>query len=221
MPRLSLCALLVVLLSGVAGAQYRLADETDRQAFLAWFVFLADARVYHPAADVTDCAGLVRHAWREALRPHTPEWRRTAGLLSIPALPDVRHPPAAAGDHWPLFKVSGDPRRQYQEFADARTIIRFNTRFVARSWQAARPGDLLYFHQDSQREPDHLMIVVGRSWFDRTAKDFVVYHTGPDEHGPGEMRKVRLAVLLRHPSPRWRPVPENPAFVGVFRPAPV
>ena len=29
--------------------------------------------------------------------------------------------------------------------------------------------------------------------------------------------KVRLATLRQHPSARWRPVTDNPAFVGVFR----
>jgi uncharacterized protein YfaT (DUF1175 family) len=28
---------------------------------------------------------------------------------------------------------------------------------------------------------------------------------------------VRLATLRLHPSPRWRPVLENPSFVGLFR----
>jgi len=32
-----------------------------------------------------------------------------------------------------------------------------------------------------------------------------------------EVRKVRLADLQRHPAPRWRPLSNNPGFVGVFR----
>ena len=54
-----------------------------------------------------------------------------------------------------------------------------------------------------------------------SASDFIVYHTGPDDGGAGEMRKVRLADLRRHPAARWRPSIANPAFVGVFRPAPL
>jgi hypothetical protein len=202
-------------------AQYRLADESDRQAFKSWFVYLADARFYVPAPDVTDCAALVRHAWREALRAHTPEWRRQSGLPTVPAFPDVRRPPKASGEHWPLFRVSEDAGAPFREFADARTLVRFNARRVAREWQAARPGDLLYYHQAGQREPDHLMVVVGPSSFDASAQDFVVYHTGPDDRSPGEVRKVRMSDLLRHPAPRWRPIPDNRAFIGVFRPAPL
>ena len=61
------------------------------------------------------------------------------------------------------------------------------------------------------------MVFVGRSFFEPAHADWVVYHTGPSDGGPGEVRKVRLADLLRHPAPRWRPVPSNPQFVGVFR----
>jgi uncharacterized protein len=199
-------------------AQVRFADEGDRTAFRAWFVLLADAAFYTPVNEVTDCAGLVRYATREALRPHTPEWLRRIGLTPAPALPDVRERPVAMGGHMPLFKIADDPRTPYAEFADARTLVRFNTRFIARAIGALRPGDLLYYQQPTQHTPDHLMIYVGRSPFDPTAADFVVYHTGPtDDGGPGEMRKARLADLLKHPAPRWRPEAANPRFVGVFR----
>jgi hypothetical protein len=103
------------------------------------------------------------------------------------------------------------------EFVDARTLVRWNAQLLSRDAGAARPGDLLYFRQERQQQPDHLMIVVGPSRLDASATDFVVYHTGPDGRSPGEMRKVRLADLMRHPAPRWRPITANPAFVGVFR----
>ena len=105
-----------------------------------------------------------------------------------------------------------------REFADAKTLVRFNARFIAREVGALRPGDLLYYQQPSQHTPDHLMIYVGKSPFDRSAGDFVVYHTGPaDDGGPGEVRKARVADLLKHPAPRWRPLPGNSHFVGIFR----
>jgi uncharacterized protein YfaT (DUF1175 family) len=206
-------------LSAGPAAAIRLADESDRAAFRSWFVFLADAQFYRGAPDVTDCAALVRHAFREALRAHTPEWTRTARLPLVPAFPDVRRPPKPHGVAWPLFQVTDGPAPSYAEFADARTIIRLNTRRVGRDLDGLRPGDLIYFRQPEQDQPDHLMIFVGRSIFDQSADDWIVYHTGPIESGPtgGEVRKVRLADLLRHPSPRWRPRTDNPRFVGIFR----
>jgi uncharacterized protein YfaT (DUF1175 family) len=229
MRRFPLAALLVVVFAGSLPvvAQVHLQDEGDRAAFRSWFVFLADARFYRQAPEITDCAALVRYAFREALRTHSPEWVRHADLPLIPSFADVRRPPHPRGDYWPLFRVDG---ARFAEFADAATIVRFNARLVTRDPVGARPGDLLFFHQSEDRGSDHLMVFVGRSLFEQAGEDWIVYHTGPDTAPtpgtatgrsriarPGEMRKVRMSELVRHPSPRWRPLPDNPAFAGVFR----
>jgi uncharacterized protein len=209
--------LLASALPAALSAQVRLADESDRAAFRAWFVLLADAQFERATDDVTDCAALIRHAVREALRAHTPEWVRRSGLPFTPQFADVRSAPRAGSGGLPLFRVSEDRASKYAEFADAKTLIRFNTQPLGRDTHALRAGDLLYFHQPGQQEPDHLMVFVGRSHFDPDGDDWVVYHTGPLDGGPGEVRKVRLATLMQHPAPRWRPLLSNPNFVGVFR----
>lgn len=213
-----LAALAPALLAAALLAQASqplLRDESDRAACRAWFLVLADAQFYRPTRDVADCAGLVRHAAREALRPHTPDWLRRFLLPGMPTYPEVRQRPVPRGEAFPLFRVSPEGARA--EFADARTIVRYNARALGRDAAAARPGDLFYFRQPSGAVPDHLMIYIGPSVFDRSAADWVVYHTGPDQGRPGEVRKVRLADLLRHPAARWRPIRSNPAFVGIFR----
>ena len=96
-------------------------------------------------------------------------------------------------------------------------LVTFNTRPLGRDTKALRAGDLLYFRQPGQKEPDHLMVFVGRSMFDAEGDDWVVYHTGPTTDGPGEIRKVRLATLRQHPAARWRPLTSNPQFIGVYR----
>lgn len=208
-------------------AQVRLADESDRAAFRSWFVLLADAQFERQTDDVTDCAGLVRHAVREALRAHTPEWVRRSGLPFVPQFADVQSAPRTTSDSLPLFQVTPGPSPTFAEFADAKTLIHLNARALGRDPRALRPGDLLYFHQPGQREPDHLMVFVGRSHFESEGDDWIVYHTGPIDastsagspraKSTGEVRKVRLSTLLQHPSPRWRPLTANPNFVGVFR----
>lgn len=198
-------------------AQVRLADESDRSAFRSWFVLLVDAQFERPAREITDCAGLVRFAMREALRSHTPEWVRTVALPFSPQFPEVRSAPRGGPNGVPLFKVGSATSSQYAEFADARTIVSLNSQPLGREATRAQPGDLLYFRQPGQTQPDHLMIMVGRSPFESEGNDWTVYHTGPSDEGPGEMRKVRLSTLRQHPASRWRPVAENPNFVGVFR----
>jgi uncharacterized protein YfaT (DUF1175 family) len=191
-------------------------DDTDRAAFQSWFTFLADTQFERRTADVTDCASLVRHAYREALRAHTPAWYRANALPLMASFPDVRHPPPVENGAWLLFRVAIHPDR-FAEFADATALVRYNTRLVGRDAARAQPGDLLYFRQENADSPAHLMVVVGDSRFDPSRHDWLVYHTGPDGDSPGEVRKVALADLERHPSPRWRPVRANPAFIGVMR----
>lgn len=212
-----LAALVLALNAAEPSAQVRLADEHDRTAFRDWFTLLADLQFEQPAAEVTDCAALVRFAFREALRAHTPEWSRRIGLPFTPRFADVLSAPRAGASGWPLFRTSSGSTPRYAEFADARTLIALNTVPIGRDVSHARPGDLLYFRQPSQTQPDHIMVLVGRSHFDPDATDWVVYHTGPSDEGPGEVRKVRLATLAEHPAPRWRPLPGNAQFVGVFR----
>jgi uncharacterized protein len=210
-------ALIVCAASGPsARATVGLPDDTDRSAFQSWFTFLADAQFERTTDDVVDCASLVRHAYREALRPHSPEWYRRSRLPISVAFPDVRHAPPARDGAWLLFRVARDPDR-FAEFADAATLVRLNTRLVGRDTRAAEPGDLLYFRQEAAPSPHHLMIFIGESRFEASRRDWIVYDTGPEGSVPGEVRKVSLADLERHPSPRWRPVGTNRAFVGVFR----
>jgi uncharacterized protein YfaT (DUF1175 family) len=205
----------VLAVSVVTADAPRIA-AADRAAFVRWFVLVADAQFEAPAAEVDDCAALVRYAFREALRPHSAEWARRTGLTFVPRYPDVRSGPRPGAAGWPLFRTAAGADPTFGEFADARTLVRLNTRPVGRDASEARPGDLLYFHRRGAPQPDHVMVVVGRSPFD-TGDDRVVYHTGPDGASAGEVRKVRLGDLRRHPAPIWRPLAGNTAFVGVFR----
>ena len=216
--RLSLAlaiALGLVLAVNTAGATRLALDESDRAAFRAWFTFLADAQYERRTDDVIDCASLVRHAYREALRQHSPAWFQSARLPRLVSFPDVRRTPGVDSGALLLFKV-GEPDR-FAEFADAETIVRWNARRIGRDARMAQPGDLLYFRHEDADSPSHLMVFVGASGFDRGRHDWLVYHTGPDGKSPGEVRKVALADLERHPSPRWRPLAANREFIGVYR----
>lgn len=204
----------------------RLDDGADRLAFRAWFTYLAESAYFasKPPAEVNDCAALIRYAYRETLHAHDATWASGLRLSHVPPMPPVAkyaypHTPLGAG----LFRVrAGALTRDdaangaFAQFADAEALRSLNTHFVSRDIWRARVGDLLFYRQPAQHMPYHAMIYVGTSQITGDG-DWIVYHTGPDAGRPGELRRVHVTELLRHPDPRWRPLPQNAAFLGVFR----
>jgi uncharacterized protein len=203
----------------------------DRESFRKWFTSIAEAQFYRPSAEWNDaqrdCAGLVRFAWRESLRAHDRAWLLRMGEGYDPVAPDVR---AYTLERSPvgekLFRTTAGTFDQtdlsdgtFSEFADARTLKEYNTRFVGRDAARAEAGDLVFFRQPwVQKYPYHVMVFLGRASVDNEgAADWVVYHTGSSAADAGEVRKVRLSVLARHPDPRWRPVESNKNFLGFYR----
>jgi uncharacterized protein YfaT (DUF1175 family) len=208
-----------------------LRSYDDRENFRMWFRAIAEAQFYQPSdswnRDQQDCAGLVRFAWREALRRHDRLWYQKVGPGYEAVAPDVHAYSLDTGRLGEkLFRTSygtfqeGDiSGGKFSEFADARTLKDFNSRFVSRDRNQAQPGDLLFFHQPwVQRFPYHVMIFLGEArQAGEGARDWVVYHTGSSPSDRGTLKKVRLAVLDHHPNPRWRPVERNPNFLGFYR----
>ena len=203
-------------------------DEGDRQSFRRWFTFLAESTyVQDPKdrpAEVTDCAALIRYSYREALQSHEGPWANELHLPATPKAASIQkyqypYTPLAAN----LFRVEPGPftprdlsSNAFAEFADAETLRRFNTYFVSRDLSAARPGDLIFYRQSGEHSPFHSMIYLGHSYFS-PGEQWVIYHTGPSGKDPGEIRRVTIDDLEQHPDARWRPVPQNPAFLGVYR----
>lgn len=206
----------------------RLHDPADRLSFRRWFTLLAESQYYRdkPVPEIDDCAALLRFAYREALREHDATWSH---LMALPV-------PAASGDvqqyqypYTPLgaelfrvrdgrFAVADLRDGAFAQFADAETLWRHNTFAIGRNVARAHPGDLLFFRQDpAERMPFHAMIYLGRSQVEPGREQFVVYHTGPDDKSPGQIKRLMIAELLNYPDARWRPVASNPAFLGVYR----
>lgn len=187
---------------------------SDRAAFLAWFTWLSEATYYMlPGAlprEVHDCSGLLRFAFREALREHTVEWAHSFNLPDFPPLPELRKPNRQPE----VFLTAGGVRR---EFADAENLMRYNCHAVSRDIDAAAHGDLLFYRQWTASQSWHSMVFLRRSAFDSGRGHRLVYHTGPQGGRAGEVRRPTLAELLAHPEPRWRPLVANSNFLGVFR----
>jgi len=207
----------------------RLDDPDDRQSFRRWFTFLAEMQFFTPPerrpAEIADCAALIRYAYREALRAHDGNWATDAHLGLVPAMASVgkyQYPFTALGAD--LFRVKpGEFRASdlaagaFAQFADARSLELYNTHFIARDLGRAQPGDLLFYRQASDHMPFHSMIYLGTSQIARDAGRYLVYHTGPDAAGAGEIRRPTVEELRHFPEPDWRPLPENPRFLGVYR----
>ncbi|HEX8812051.1 MAG TPA: DUF1175 family protein, partial [Terracidiphilus sp.] len=68
----------------------RLTDPADQAAFRRWFVLIADEQALHPKSEIpseiTDCASLLRYAYREALKQHDDSWFLSTSI-EIDALP--------------------------------------------------------------------------------------------------------------------------------------
>ncbi|MBS1790667.1 MAG: DUF1175 family protein [Acidobacteria bacterium] len=205
----------------------------DRQNFRRWFASIAEMQFYRLSPlwteEQRDCAGLVRFAWREALKKHDRIWFQGMGEGYEAVAPDVK---AISLEKNPLGEklfrtdfgafAEGDLPAKFSEFADARTLKNYNVEFITRDRRQlsqVQPGDLLFFHQPwMQKFPYHVMIFLGEArQANEGANDWVVYHTGSSADDKGEMKKVRLSVLDHHPNPRWRPVERNQNFLGFFR----
>jgi uncharacterized protein len=200
-----------------------LHSERDRLAFRGWFTELAErAAAAAPAklpAEVTDCASLLRYAYREALKRHDDKWYAQFSADQMPPLTSVEqwsypNTPLGMG----LFRTTRgayEPGQAadgtFSQFADAKTLMTANAFLVGRDVRDARPGDLIFYRQLEQNSPYHSMIITGEHG------EWVVYHTGPIGSGRGEMRRMAIADLMQHPDVRWRPLAENSNFLGVYR----
>ena len=207
-----------------------LRSFNDRDSFRRWFTWIAEMQFYKLSdewnTEQRDCAGLVRFAWRESLRKHDRAWYQRMGENYDPVAGDVSIDLTSEPLRGKLFRtMPGNYSTRdvtdgkFSEFADAQTLKMFNVTFVSRDRQQAQPGDLLFFHQPwVQKFPYHVMVFLGEPRLaSENARDWVVYHTGASPQDAGEVKKVRLSVLDQHPNKRWRPVPNNPSFLGFYR----
>ena len=205
----------------------RLHSAEDRAAFRGWFTLLADTvATMSPSsvpAEIDDSASLLRWCYRNAVHNHDVPWLATMPMDTLPRLPSIQqyeYPITPLGTS--LFRVrpgpyaAGDSKNgSFKQFADAAALQKLNTFFVTRDVGAARPGDLLFYKQLEQDSQSNSMILTGAE------HNWAVYDTGATRawpmEKPGEVKRVALADLLHHPNPKWRPIPENSNFLGVYR----
>lgn len=205
-----------------------LIDETDRARFRQWFTAIAESQFYalHPDWPEIrrDCTGLICFAYKEALKTHDDNWLKSFKYLTNPAVADIktyRYP------HIPLlgtaiFRTATGPFREqdlknnvFQPVTTARVAMEYNCRFMGKELDdTILEGDLLFYrYYINERTAFHAMILVKKDAGD----GLVVYHTGPDGKQSGEVRKLRISTLNRHPDDLWHVKPNNPYFLGFYR----
>lgn len=192
-------------------------DQGDREAFRRWFVALLEDQLerlspaWEPAQ--RDCAGLLRFAFREAWGPHSPAWKER---LSYTGAFVAKDPSLRLAGPW---RSAFPTPEGWRPFAKGAYLREWACEPLSREPAEGRPGDLLFFSRPGARHtPDHAM-AFGRP--DPDGTPVLIYHTGAEgsaaSREAGDMRRVRLTDLLQHPDPTFRPQPENPAFLGLYR----
>lgn len=161
-----------------------------------------------------DCSGLVRFAFREAMKVRSQEQNLNIGIPKYLHLPSVSEYSRRIFPQYPEiwqagYESSGQPR--FGSYADAETLIGFNFRKKSRDISTAQNGDLLVFLKSlDSDQPYHLMIFV-----ENRPEDVLVYHTG-DRTDDVQVRVVRMSDLMQSPDPVWIPRADNPHFLGVY-----
>ncbi len=224
----------------------KLVNENDRQAFRDWFVQIVELQFYDQNVrwdeGNRDCSGLARFAYMESLKKHSEQWKSRWGHLLDWSIPDIKkyNYPDVPVIKQKLFRIRNGrfstqdiEDNAFSIFATSELLMRYNSRFIGKDLSMARPGDLLFFRNNRYF---HLMIYLGvpkgekilmqktnarklkntGSHYDNQ-EPYLVYHTGPIEKTRGEVRKVSVSTLMKHPNPKWRPIPVNPHFLGVYR----
>lgn len=196
-------------------------NEADSERFRIWFVNIAVLQAVknseYWSENERDCSGLIRFAYKEALKNHNEQWITSLGfdreewknltevdLLKLEDIDSYNYPYVPIIETGLFLTESG----QYSAYADAYNLLRHNTDFISKNFEEAKPGDILFFHF-----PDpstfHSMIYTGNGF---------VYHTGPiSEDDKGKVKLWLLDDYLRLMPLQWLPVKENPFFLGFYR----
>ena len=180
----------------------------DCERFRNWMVWIAKNQKSFPSPIWVhrDCSGLVRFAVTEALKRHDTVWINAFGD-SPPNFEDIQafNYPEIPLIHSNIFLTA----KGFQNFADARHLLLYNSENLGNDLNEAKKGDLLFFyHPQDSVFPYHVMIVTD---------DGFVYHTGADDESDGYVRLWKREDYLDAAPLIWLPVKENPNFLGVYR----
>ena len=181
-----------------------LLDAEQSRRLRAWITLIVAAQLRagpSPRWQHRDCAGLVRFAVRESLRRHDAAWVRANGLQGVALPPEV----ALSSSQRAALRDWVDIDGQRQAYVGALALVQANCRLLGKQLTQAEAGDLLFFDQGDDQ---HLMVWMG---------SYIAYHTGTETASDNGLRAVAPRRLMNWEDTRWRPVPENSNFIGIYR----
>lgn len=194
-------------------------NKDDSKSFTFWFtniiinIFNGDMKIPN---SYSDCAGLIRYAYKESLKKHDQAWIKNNGYkgyifqdvnkYNYPNIPFI-------GTDIFLIGSNIHSKNNYSNFASARYLLEFNMNYLGKNSINAKTGDILaFFHPNDIEFPYHLMVFI-----EVNSKKYVIYHTGPiSENNPGELRLTKIEDL-KFADPTWIADKDNKKFLGFYR----
>ncbi|MDK2945565.1 DUF1175 family protein [Geotoga petraea] len=191
----------------------------DSKSFYLWFSNIIINVVNNDMKipdSYSDCAGLIRYAYKESLKKHDQTWIKETGYKGniFKDIKKYNYPeiPFIGTD---IFYLGEDifVKKNYSNFASARYLVEFNMDYLGSNIVNIKTGDILaFFHPYDIEYPYHLMVYI-----EQNRERYVIYHTGPiSENNPGELRLTNFEDL-KYADPSWIANKENKNFLGFYR----
>jgi len=171
----------------VAAPSPHLDSSADRKAFRRWFTFLAESRYYARKP----LRGVSDAEGLVRWAYHQALRPHDAGWFRTVELPVLPAMPSVQ-----RYGVTPET---------------FAPKLVSRDIKDAEPGDLLMFRRSDLQS--HVMVYIGQSQILPSPKKWVIYFANSVK----DVHKVTVDSLREDPSPAWRPMADNPEFLGVWR----
>jgi uncharacterized protein YfaT (DUF1175 family) len=171
-------------------------SEVQEASFRGWFTRIVWEQFHYQPNKRwghRDCAGLVRFALKESFLSHDTAWKKNNSVSAMLTPPEIQLTDT---------QKKGLPEWRYER---AIQLIQKQTRFISKDLNQAKAGDLLFYDFG---ETQHLMIWMG---------SYLAYHNGSPSKNDSGLRKQSLNTLMTWKDTRWRPLEQNPNFIGVFR----
>ncbi|KAF2956207.1 DUF1175 family protein [Marinitoga sp. 38H-ov] len=194
-------------------------NEEESIIFRNWFtnIVINIAVEKNLPYNYSDCAGLIKFAYKETLKKHDASWLASNNYKG-PIFKDLRYNyPDVPFVGVKIFRKNDgifDKKNideDFSEYVTARYLIEFNLEYISKDIDKAKSGDILaFFHPEDPEFPYHLMIYI-----EYRNEKFLIYHTGPIDGG-GYIKVVKLSEFYKF-DPSWLPVKNNKYFLGVFK----